>query len=85
MDFKIEDGVKVPVQKASYSVPVDQLLPGQSIFVPDGFNQKAGQKLRAYVSALCMWARAESNKTKRFTTRIVLLDGKTGVRVWRLE
>ena len=83
--IKVDDGVKVPSMKVQTDLPLNELLPGQSFFVPDGFNGRAGKKLQQYVSGLTMTARRFSGKTKKFTTRMIAEQGQTGIRCWRTE
>ena len=82
-EFQIEDDVKIPDQLVGrvsrYApVPLDQLKPGQSIFVPMRSEKSAQHHRQALLSHA-----QKRLKEWKFTTRAEEKDGVQGARIWR--
>lgn len=75
MTFVIEKDVPLPEKNVRWKYPFDQMEVGDSFFVAN--------KDTTQMSALCK--RAGSRLTARFVTAKVEYEGRSGVRVWRME
>lgn len=73
--IEIEKGVPLPDKHVRWKYPFVDMAVGDSFFVP---NKDTSQ-----VSAMCKRAAARSGG--RFTSAKAEKDGRSGVRVWRME
>lgn len=79
---EIEKGIPVPAPHCGRprKYPWRDIEVGESFFIP--CDKESRNRVQCSMLGMCRRSRANG---KRFTTRSVVEQGKSGIRVWRIE
>ncbi len=84
--FNIRNNVPLPkANLPNTELPIMKLLPDQFVFVPDGYKEFSGERMRRRIAVEVMLCQKYEKLGKRFLIRLMVDEGKTGVGIWRTK